>query len=69
MIYAKRGIAYIMLEEYEPAIDDFSAALEINPEYANGYRLRGLIYKELGRTDEAKSDFAKYKELTGEDAQ
>ena len=38
------GIALKALERIEEAIENYSKAIEINPQYANAYYNRGLHY-------------------------
>lgn len=66
--YYNRGLAYHSLKDYDRAIQDYDKALKMAPNLANAYYARGLAYKALGKTSEAEADFAKYKELTGQDA-
>lgn len=65
--YYNCGLTYYYLKQYEDAIVNYSKAIQIAPELDRPYRSRGNAYKELGRIAEAEADFAKYKELTGQD--
>ena len=38
------------------AIEDLTRAIELDPANANAFRLRSLVYNELGRTDDAARD-------------
>jgi tetratricopeptide (TPR) repeat protein len=67
LIYFNRGLAYNSMQEYDLAIIEFSKDIEMNPQAALTYYARGLAYQKLGKTADAEADFAKYKELTGED--
>ena len=51
------------LGEYDKAINDLSKAIEINPEYADAYFVRGFVYFNLGQTDAADKDLEKAIEL------
>jgi Flp pilus assembly protein TadD len=51
------------LGQYKQAIQDYDEAIRLNPQDAEAYYVRGLIYGELGKSDEAARDFAKAKEL------
>ena len=42
--YYNRGIAYGDKGEYDKAIEDYSKAIELNPEYAEAYNNRGNAY-------------------------
>jgi Flp pilus assembly protein TadD len=54
--------------QYDLAIADFTIVIKMDSENADAYKNRGMSYQLLGKTAEAEADFAKYKELTGEDA-
>jgi len=56
--YNNRGLAYFSGEEYDKAIADFSRALELNRDYAEGYNNRGLVYHKKGEYDKAVSDYS-----------
>ena len=45
------------------AIEDFTAAIEINPGYFNAYNMRGLAKMELGQLEDAIVDFDKAIEI------
>ena len=49
--------------EYDQAIADFAKALELNPNYADAYRVRGLAYAYKKEYDQAVADFSKTLEL------
>lgn len=52
-----------MLGNAEEAIQDFDAAIRINPEYAEIYYDRGRAKAALGQKEAAEADFQKAKEL------
>jgi tetratricopeptide (TPR) repeat protein len=54
--YHNRGLAYYNNEDIGSALEDFKAAIELEPQFANAYAMRGLIYKDLGATKKAISD-------------
>ncbi len=66
MAYANRGIASLFGNVYHGGIEDFTRAIEIDPEYAEAYYFRGLAYESMGETALADADFARYSALTGE---
>jgi tetratricopeptide (TPR) repeat protein len=49
--------------DYETAINDFSRAIEINPNYDLAYNDRGATYNKLGKYNEAIVDFNKAIEI------
>jgi tetratricopeptide (TPR) repeat protein len=43
----------------ERAIADYSEAIRLNPNYTDAYLKRALLYKKIGKKDEAISDYNK----------
>ena len=39
------------------AIEDYSTSLALDPDYAYAYMNRGVLYRNIGKMDEAKTDF------------
>lgn len=62
-LYHARGRAYIELEKFQQAVDDFGKALQLNPESAEVYNSRGLLFNALGYADEALADAEKAMQL------
>lgn len=62
-LYNNRGLAYLILNKCDKAIDDFDQALELNPSKANYYYNRGNSHRKLGNLEDAKKDFTKAIEL------
>ncbi len=60
--YNNRGVAYARLGEYDLAIADYTAALEISPASADFVKNRGLAYEQLGELDNALADFQAFLE-------
>jgi tetratricopeptide (TPR) repeat protein len=56
-ILSLRGQAHAELEEWEPAIADYSAALKVDPSLADVYNRRGVAYEMSGRPKEALADY------------
>jgi len=59
MLYARRGGAYYNLGQYEQAVQDYSKAIEIDPNWIMHYRRRAEAYKALKRYDKAIQDYNK----------
>lgn len=55
-IYNIRGIAYHDLKEYQRAIEDFTQAINLNPEYTSGYVARSEAFRLIGKYEDALSD-------------
>ena len=57
------GYEYNSLGQYERAIQDFDEAIRLDPQDADAYYNRGVVYGRIGKSIEAERDFAKAKEL------
>lgn len=57
-LYDSRGYALVRAKKYDPAIRDFSTALEIDSKSASSLWGRGFAYLRKGLADKAKQDFA-----------
>ncbi|KAF2317529.1 hypothetical protein GH714_023983 [Hevea brasiliensis] len=56
ILYATRASVFVKLKKPNAAIRDANAALEINPDSAKGYKVRGIARAMLGQWEEAASD-------------
>ncbi|KAM1050554.1 hypothetical protein ACFX13_033016 [Malus domestica] len=56
IMYGTRASVYIKMKKPSAAIRDASAALEINPDSAKGYKSRGIARAMLGHWEEAAKD-------------
>ncbi|MCX8194741.1 MAG: tetratricopeptide repeat protein [Candidatus Micrarchaeota archaeon] len=61
--YSNRGVAKFSLGDYIGAIEDFTKAIELNPNYAEAYYNRGLAKVKLKDYDSAFIDILKAKRL------
>ena len=50
-------IAYFKSGEHQKAIDDYSKAIELNPQYAYAYYNRGIAHNDLGEHQKAIDDY------------
>jgi tetratricopeptide (TPR) repeat protein len=57
LIYNHRGAAYVVLGNYNQAIEDYDRAIEIRPGYVDAYNNRGSAYKGLGNYRRAIEDY------------
>lgn len=57
--YFERGYVKAHLKKYEEAIEDYTKAIAINPNYAMAYYNRGIAKNLIGDTDGACSDWRK----------
>jgi tetratricopeptide (TPR) repeat protein len=57
--YTNDGLLYLNFEEYEKASKKFGQMIKLKPDYFYGYRLLGVAYDAMGRTEEAKKNYEK----------
>lgn len=58
-----RGLSHFALEDFPAAIQDFAAAIELDPTFINAYNNRGLAYQKLGEFEKASEDFYRAEDL------
>jgi tetratricopeptide (TPR) repeat protein len=56
----QQGRAKYQAEDYSAAIEDFTRASELNPNYGLLWHWRGLAYRANGQSAEAEADFNRY---------
>jgi tetratricopeptide (TPR) repeat protein len=61
--YNNRGGAYITIELFDKAIEDFNQVISIDPAYYEAYSNRGYAYYFRGQYDEAMKDYDRAIEL------
>lgn len=61
--YYRRGCLKKGINDVEGAIEDFSMAITLDPEYAYAYECRAKMYEKQGNTELAKADHEKVIEL------
>lgn len=66
--YYQRGNAQFDLGSYQAAVEDYTAALEKDPNYLAAYFNRGLAYLELNQLQLAVDDYSKVIEINSNDA-
>ena len=44
---------------FEPALEDLNKAIELKPDFAEAYKDRALLHRDLGDTEKALSDIEK----------
>jgi tetratricopeptide (TPR) repeat protein len=49
--YLMRGDQYSEINDYDGAIDDYSQAIRLKPDYVEAYNNRGLAYSLFGKID------------------
>ena len=61
--YNNRGIVRSELGDKPGAIDDYTQAIKINPNYAQAYNNRGIVYYQLGDKQKAREDLQRAAQL------
>jgi tetratricopeptide (TPR) repeat protein len=59
-----RGIARETRGDSDGAIEDFTKAIELKPEYGAAYYSRAALYSKLGKEDFATEDIETFTSLT-----
>jgi tetratricopeptide (TPR) repeat protein len=67
-LYILRGQMYLALYEWDSALADYNTAIELDPEYADAYYERGVLFYSILQTGvelrtDALADFQRYLEL------
>ena len=55
--YLRRGYAKYRSDQYQAAIDDYDAAINLKPDFAPAYYFRGTVKRSLGQYKEAVEDY------------
>lgn len=61
--YVARGRVYLSRDELRPALSDAQAAIDIDPDNAAAFALRGEVLRRLGHPQQALEDFDRMAEL------
>ena len=61
--FYNRGHSYTELNQYNKAVENFTKAIEIEPNDADAYCSRGIFYAVLEQYDKAIQDFTKVREI------
>ena len=65
--YYNRGIFWYDKDDNDKAIEDYSKALELSPNYASAFNNRGNAYSAKGDLDRAIADYNRAIEIDGKD--
>jgi len=63
LVYHTRGLCYGLIAKYPLAIADLTKAIQLRPDYASAYKVRGLVYQKMGNLRAAKGDLASAERL------
>ncbi len=67
-LYNFRGLTKDILEKSEEAIDDYTEAIKLNPQYAKAYLNRGVAKYVIGKHEDAIADYNQAIEFNPKDA-
>lgn len=63
LIFNNRGLLKQAAQRFAEALEDFSRAIEFNPQFAAAYENRSKLLRQLGRESEATRDLAESERL------
>ena len=61
--HLNKGTAYLDQGEFDEAIEEYTEAIELDPNYTTAYHNRAFVYSEIGEYDKAIADLTKTIEL------
>ncbi|MGD1919982.1 MAG: DnaJ domain-containing protein [Pleurocapsa sp.] len=61
--YYQQGTSYLESEDYSAALNSFSYAIKLNPNYLEAYQYRGFILSKLGYELRANAEFKKANQI------
>jgi tetratricopeptide (TPR) repeat protein len=66
-LFVQRGQIHLLLYEWDKVLEDYNTALQIDPDYADPYYYRGVLYYSVRfERENAIPDFERYLELAPE---
>ena len=68
LFYKNRANCYSKLKQYDKAINDYTEAIEIDPDEDNYYFERASLYSDLGQFEKAINDYTKALKLNPNDS-
>lgn len=67
IFFARRGLVYSNMGNYENALNDFNHAIELDNKYSRAIARRGETYRLMGKHDKALADFTQAIKLNEKD--
>jgi len=65
--YKLRGDHIFLIYEWDRVLDDYNRAVELDPDYADAYFARGVLFYTQGPRPAALEDFQRFSELVPDD--
>src|ERR1041384_3006440 len=66
--HTNRGVRFARDKQYDKAVEEFTKAIELQPNDAKNYRNRAQAYRLNNQPDKAVADYSKLIELAPDDA-
>jgi tetratricopeptide (TPR) repeat protein len=63
IMHHNRGLLRGMLKQNALALADLNEAIRLRPDYASAFRVRGLLYRQMGNAKASAADLAKAEQL------
>lgn len=68
ILFYNRGIAFSDLQDYPAAVDDFSRAIALSPEFITSYHNRSIVYEKMGDLERSIADIQRILQLEPQDS-
>jgi stress-induced-phosphoprotein 1 len=65
VFFSNRSGAYASLKQFDKALEDADACIQLKPDWAKGYGRKGLALSNLRQWEEAKAAYSKGVEIDG----
>lgn len=62
-VYHNRGLCHALTKRLPLALTDLNMSIKLKPEYASAYKIRSLVYKQMGNSKLAAADSQKAESL------
>ena len=67
LLHNNRGLVELVLEQYEPALEDIETAIMLDGDYAPAWSNKGLVLQRLGRYEESLAAYERAVKIDPED--
>ena len=57
------GMCFLEMKDYSTAIENFTQAIIMDPNFGDAYKNRGITYRKMGSEEQARQDLQKAKNL------
>lgn len=63
ILYQLRGLSYAILGKYSKGLRDLNTSIKLNPRFALAYKIRSVLYRQMGKRRLANADSRKAESL------